>query len=165
MMWLARQKPLAAVAAALFLVTAGVTAQGRQRPAPEREREQAKVVSPSKPAGGPDIAANQALAREQRGLIDEVLGVLQKMVRNGRISPSDPAFAVWGRRKLETLRRSGAGKAEIIGVLEEYIAELKQEEAIAEARRKSARGTQVDVYDARYRRIEAQIVLNEEKAR
>ena len=38
MMWLARLKPLAAVAAALILATAGVAVHGRQQPAPERKR-------------------------------------------------------------------------------------------------------------------------------
>ena len=46
MMWLARLKPLVAVAAALILATAGVAVQGRQQPAPEEAREQAKTAPP-----------------------------------------------------------------------------------------------------------------------
>ncbi len=47
MMWLARLKPLAAVAAALILATAGVAVLGRQQPAPEGAREQAKTAPPA----------------------------------------------------------------------------------------------------------------------
>ena len=47
MMWLARLKPLVAVAAALILATAGVAVQGRQQPAPEGAQEQAKTAPPA----------------------------------------------------------------------------------------------------------------------
>ncbi|MDR3637714.1 MAG: sigma-70 family RNA polymerase sigma factor [Isosphaeraceae bacterium] len=169
MMWLARLKPLVAVAAALILATAGVAVQGRQQPAAEGAREQAKTAPPPAAgaggAGVPDIAANQALAREQLTLIDNALVVLHKLAQNGRIRVADPSFSLWGRRKLETLRKTGAGKAEIIAALEKYINSLKEEEVIVEAMRQSARGTQVDVYDVQFRRMEAEIWLNEEKAR
>ncbi len=46
MMWLARLKPLVAVAAALILATAGFAVHGRQQPAPEEAREQAKTAPP-----------------------------------------------------------------------------------------------------------------------
>jgi RNA polymerase sigma-70 factor (ECF subfamily) len=62
MMWVARLKPLAAVAAALLLATAGVAVQGRQQPAPQGEREPRKTASaPAAGAGGaavPHISAN-----------------------------------------------------------------------------------------------------------
>jgi hypothetical protein len=87
------------------------------------------------------------------------------MGQNGNINISDAAFSVWGRRKMETLRKAGAGKAEIVAALEQYIKTLKQEEAIADAMVKSARGTQLGVYDTRFRRMEAEIWLNEEKVR
>jgi hypothetical protein len=164
MMWLARLKPLAAVATALILATAGVAVQGRQGPAPEQEREQAKTATPPT-AAVPDIAANQALAREQLAIIDKVLAILHNLAQNGEFPISDSSFSVWGRRKLETIRKTGAGKAEIVAALEQYINTLKQEEAAAEELVKSARGTQIGVYDTRFRRIEAEIFLNEENAR
>ena len=170
MMWLARLKPLVAVAAALILATAGVAVQGRQQPAPEGAREQAKTAPPPTAGAGaaaavPDMAANRALAREQLALIDEALAMLHQLARNARISIADPSFSLWGRRRLETLRKAGAGKAEIVAALEKYINSLKEDEAIAKARKESARGTQVDVYDVQFRRLEAEIWLNEEKAR
>ena len=55
MMWLARLKPLVAVAAALILATAGVAVQGRQKPAPEGAREQAKPAPPPKAGAAPPL--------------------------------------------------------------------------------------------------------------
>ncbi len=165
MMWLARLKLLVAVAAALILATAGVAVQGRQQPAAQGPREQAKTATPPPAAAVPDIAANRALAREQLALIDKVLATLHRLARNAQISLSDPSFSVWGRRKLETIRKTGAGKAEIVAALEKYSNDLKEEEAIAKNRLELARGTRVDVYDVQFRRMEAEIWLNEEKAR
>jgi hypothetical protein len=171
MKWLARQKALVAVALALILATAGVAVQGRQEPAPEEAREQAKTAPPPTAGAGapaldvPDLEANRALARKQLALIDEALDMLHRQAQNGRVSIADPSFAIWGRRKLETLRKMGAGKAESIAELEKYINALKQEEAIAEARHQSARGTMIEVRDVQFRLIEAEIWLNEEKAR
>ncbi len=48
-------------------------------------------------------------------------------------SIADPSFSLWGRRRLETLRKAGAGKAEIVAALEKYINSLKEEEAIAKS--------------------------------
>jgi hypothetical protein len=172
MMWLARLKPLAAVAAALILATAGVAVQGRQQPAPEGAREQAKTVAPPRAGAGgaavPDLAANRALAREQLALIDRALESLHQEYRFPRAETTSfvqLSFSLWERRKLETLHRAGAGKAEIVAALEKLIDTLKQDEAMAEVRRQSARGTLLDVYDVRFRRLEAEIWMNEEKAR
>jgi hypothetical protein len=169
MMWLTRLKPLVAVAAALVLVTAGVAVQGRQQPTPEGALAQAKTAPP--PAAGaaaaavPDLAANRALAREQLALIDKALAVLHNLARTARIGLADPSFSIWGRRKLETLRKTGAGKAEVVAALEKYINDLKEDEAVAKALVQNAQATQVSVYDVQFRRMEAEIWLNEEKAR
>jgi hypothetical protein len=169
MMWLARPKPLVAVAAALTLATAGVAVQGRQQPAPEGAQERARTAPPPTAGAGaaavPDIAANRALARQQLALADEALAMLHQLARNGRTSISSPAFSLWGRRRMEALRKAGAGKAEIVAALEKEIDSLKQEEALAEAQHQAARATQVDVYDVRFRRMEAEIWLNAETAR
>jgi hypothetical protein len=169
MMWLARLRPLLAVTAALILATAVVAVQGRQQPAPEGAREQARTAPlPAAGAGGaamPDLAANRAIARKQLSLIDEGEGMLRELARNGRFSMADSSFSLWGSRRLEALRRAGAGKAEIVAALEKYIAILKVDEAFAESLKQSARGTQLGVYDVQFRRMEAEIWLNEEKAR
>ena len=97
MMWLARLKPLVAVAAALILATAGVAVQGRQQPAPEGAQEQAKTAPPAPlptvgsgaaAAAVPDMAANQALARQQLALIDEAWALMHSLAQNARIEIS-----------------------------------------------------------------------------
>ena len=135
----------------------------------EGAREQAKNAPPPKAGAGgaavPDIAVNRALAREQLALIDQALAMLDQLFQNSTIRFTDPRFSLWARRKVETLRKIGAGKAVIVAALESYIKRLKQEEAVTENDHRSARATQVDVHDVRFRRLEAEIWLNEEKAR
>jgi hypothetical protein len=114
----------------------------------------------------PDLAANRALAREQLALIDRALEHLHQINQAGSTKFAAPIFSRWGRRRVETLHRAGAGKAEILAALEEYVNRLKEEEAIAERSRQSRQGaTLLDVYDVQFRRMEAEIWLNEEKAR
>ena len=106
MMWLARLRPLVAVAAALILATVGVAVQGRQQPAPDRAREQAKAAAPPKAGAGaaavPNVAANRALAREQLALIDPALAMLERLYQNcqsvlpTRVSPCGHAVR-WRR--------------------------------------------------------------------
>ena len=168
MMWLARLKPLVAVGAALILVTTGFAVQGRQQPAAEGAPGTEPRILLRPKAGAtplPDIAANRALARQQVALIDEAWAMLTDMGRNARISIADPAFSLWGHRRLESLRKAGAGKAEIVAALEKYINNLKEHLAIAKARKESARGTEVETHDVVFRLLEAEIWLNEEKAR
>ena len=170
MMWLARLKPLVAVAAALILATAGVAVQGRQQPAPEGAREQAKTAPPPTAGAGARRRAGpggqpghcQGAARPDRRSLGHAASTWPEMPES--VSPT-ASFSLWGRRRLETLRKAGAGKAEIVAALEKYINSLKEEEAIAKARIEAARATQVDVYDVQFRRMEAEIWLNEEKAR
>ena len=171
MMRLASLKPLVAVAAALILTTAGVAVQGRQQPAAEGAREQAKAAPASAAGAGaaalavPDLAANRAIAREQLALIDQAWTMLHSLARNNRLSINDPSLSLWGRRRLETLRKAGAGKAEIVAALEKYINDLERVQAVAKARQEAARATPLGVYEIQFLRMEAEIWLNEEKAR
>jgi hypothetical protein len=181
MMWLARLKPLAAVAATLVLATAGVAVQGRQQPAPKGAQEQTKTAPPALPsppalpappppvdsdfAAPPDVAANRALARQQLTLIDNALALAHDLYQNARIEITSGSFSLWGRRRLEALRKAGAGKAEIVTALEKYINYIKDLEAIAKARVEASRATPLDVYETRFLRMEAEIWLSEEKAR
>ena len=111
------------------------------------------------------MTANQALAREQLALIDEVLAIEHQGARDGKIARFDPSFSLWERRRLETLRKTGAGKAEMVAALEKFLNNLKDEEAIAKAHYESARISRVELYDLQFRRMEAEIWLNDEKAR
>ena len=72
MMWLARLKPLVAVAAALILATAGVAVQGRQQPAPEGAREQAPaqgVDPPARAANGKTVSRPKPTYIEVRSVL------------------------------------------------------------------------------------------------
>jgi hypothetical protein len=169
MMWLARLKPLAAVAAALILATAGFAVQGRQQPAAEGARKLPQPApGPTPGAAGAavaDISANRALAREQLDLIDKALADLHRLALGGELGFGDARFSLWGRRRLEALRTAGAGKAEIVAALEKYVDGLKKEEAIAQTMYRKGESTSVDLYDVQFRRREAEIWLNGEKAR
>jgi RNA polymerase sigma factor (sigma-70 family) len=172
MMWLARLKPLVAVAAALILATAGVAVQGRQQSAPEGAREQARTAAPPPAgAGGAALAvqdpgeANRAIARQQLVLIDEAWAFMHSLAINARIEIATGYFGLWGRRRLDALHRAGAGKAEIVAALEKYIKDLTELEEIAKARVEGARSTKLGVYEFQFLRMEAEIWLKEEKAR
>ena len=91
--------------------------------------------------------------------------MLHDLARNARIDIATGPFALWGRRRLEALHRAGAGKAEIVAALEKCIADLKELEAIAKARKEAARATLLGVYEMQFLRMETEIWLNEEKAR
>ena len=53
----------------------------------------------------------------------------------------------------------------MIAALEETIKSLNEYEAVAKARKEAARGTELDVYEFQFRRMEAETWLKEEKAR
>jgi hypothetical protein len=155
------------VAVAVIVAIAGIAVQGRQQPALEAKAPKAEAAPEAKAAPKADAApeANRAIVREQLALIDEALEIQHNLARSGRLPINDPSFALWGRRKVETLRRAGAEKTEVIAALERYIGILKGEEALAKGMKEQARGTEAAVLDVRYRRMEAEIWLNEEKVR
>jgi hypothetical protein len=171
MMSLTRLKPLVAVGVALILTIAGVAVQGRQQPSPQGAQEQIKatpqaILPPigSGAAALPDLAANRALARQQLAVIDEAWTLLEIMDRNGRIEIDGGTIGPWGRRRLEALRRAGAGKAEIVAALEKYINDLERFKAISHDRFNHHHPT-FDEYEIKFLSMEAEIWLNEEKAR
>ena len=147
MMWLARLKPVIAVAAALILATAGVAVMGRQQPAPEGAGEQAKTApAPAAVVVGAATVPNlsgrsgpcQAAARTDRPGVGHAVIPLSQNTQNRQ--SADSASSSRGQRRLEALHKAGASKAEIIAALEKYITNLKEEEGIATARREAARG-------------------------
>jgi hypothetical protein len=171
MMSLTRLKPLVAVGVALILMIAGVAVQGRQQPAPQGAQEQVKatpqaILPPigSGAAALPDLAANRALARQQLAVIDEAWTLLEVMHQNGRIEIDGGTIGPWGRRRLEALRRAGAGKAEIVAALEKYFNDLERLEAISHNSKNHHHPT-YDEYEIKFLRMEAEIWLNEEKSR
>jgi hypothetical protein len=98
-------------------------------------------------------------------LIDKVLVALNEGVRAGNNRITDAAFTLWGRRRLEALRAAGAEKGEIVAALEKYVAELKKQEADVQLMYEVNLLEFFDFSEFQYRRREAEIWLNEAKAR
>jgi hypothetical protein len=115
----------------------------------------------------PVDATNQAIARKQLAVIDEVWPLLEHLAQNSRIGVDGGTIGPWGHRRLEALRRAGAGKAEIVAALEKYINDLERMQAIVHAieNKSTVRQNSLGHYEVRFLRMEAEIWLNEEKAR
>jgi hypothetical protein len=111
------------------------------------------------------LAVNKPLAEEQLKLIDQGLAELDHLYRGGEVSITSPAFTLWTRRRVDALRAAGAGKAEIVGALEKYVARMKSCEGWMKDLHQKDQATLADITDARYQRLEAEIWLNQEKAR
>ena len=112
---------------------------------------------------GPD--PKKSLAQEQLGLARQALEVLDQMHMNGQVSPDDPRIAVLQRRQVEAVRDAGTGRAEFIAALEGYVKRMRDRQRIVEEGQRAAQVAFVDVLDAKYRVLEAEMWLNQEKAR
>jgi hypothetical protein len=120
---------------------------------------------PPAKAGAEALAVNKPLAEEQLKLIDQSLAELDRLYKNGELSITSRGFNLWERRRIDALRAAGAGKTEIIAALERYLKRMKDVEGFTKTlyeRDQAARG---DITNARYERLEAEIWLNQEKAR
>jgi hypothetical protein len=117
------------------------------------------------PAAPEKADPNQELAREQLKVVERALKDMETLMSHGELNLSDPKYSVWSRRKIEALRATKAGKAETVAALEDYVARMKGVEQFAAAALKAGQGGRIDLEDAQYRRLEAEILLNEEKAR
>jgi hypothetical protein len=122
----------------------------------------AGALAPAAPQP-PDL--NKALAQEQLKLARQALRDLDLMHKGEGLSRTDPRFALWERRQVEAIRATGAGKAELVAALENYLKRMKEEERLAQLALEKDQGTRVDVWDAQYRVLEAEMWLNQEKAR
>ena len=117
------------------------------------------------PAASQAPDRKKSLAQEQLALARQALEVLDQMHKNAQVSPGDPRIAVWERRQVEAVRDAGTGRAEFIAALEGYVKRMRDRQRIAEQRHQAARAYFVDVLDAKYRVLEAEMWLNQEKAR
>jgi len=117
------------------------------------------------PAAPPPADANKALAQEQLKLARQALHDLDLMNEREGLGRTDPRFALWERRQVEAIRAAGAGKAELIAALEDYLKRMREQERLAQLSIEKAQGTRIDLWDAQYRTLEAEMWLNHEKAR
>jgi hypothetical protein len=123
------------------------------------------LVAALAPAASQAPDPTKALAREQLGLAKQALSDLDRMYKDGMVGPSDPSFAMWKRRQVEAVRDSGASRAEFVSALEAYVKHLKDRERIVEGAYRAGQVSRVDVHDAKYRVLEAEMWLAQEKAR
>ncbi len=123
------------------------------------------VAAALAPAASQAPDPKKSLAQEQLGLARDALKVLNQMYKNGQVSLDDPRIAVWEHRQVEAVRDAGAGRAEFIAALEGYVTHKRDWQRIAEERHRAARVAEVDVLDAKYRVLDAEMWLNQEKAR
>jgi hypothetical protein len=117
------------------------------------------------PAAQQPADPNKALAQEQLKLTRQALSDLDLLSKSGEVPTWDAKFVLWERRQVEAIRASGAGKAEVIAALESYVKRLRELERHMQAAYQKAEASRVDAYDARYRLFEAEMWLNQEKAR
>jgi RNA polymerase sigma factor (sigma-70 family) len=106
----------------------------------------------------------EALAREQLELARQALRDLDRMAMGGEVKLSDAKFALWERRQVEAIRDSGAPRTEFLTALEAHVKRLKDLQKLAEAGLANGFATRVDVFDVKYRILEAEIWLTREKA-
>jgi hypothetical protein len=134
-----------------FLALVGALAPAAQEP-------------PAKTPSAP-LAANIPLAREQLTLIDQITADFDRLARGGELNLTDPRFKLWARRRVDALRATGAGKDRMVGELERYVDVMKKQESYWKGRFQRDEATRSDVLAAQYERLEAEMLLNQEKAR
>jgi hypothetical protein len=125
------------------------------------------ALAPAPPAKAPPepLAANIALAREQLKLIDQIRADLDRLFRNGEAGLTDPRFKLWERRRVEALRATGAPKDVVVAELEQYIDLMKRQEAASKTEYERAVISRDVFLAAQYERLEAEMLLNQERAR
>jgi RNA polymerase sigma factor (sigma-70 family) len=128
--------------------------------------QMARAAVQNVPSQPPPLSPpGSGVAREQLGLIRDALDDLNRLAKAGEIPFADPRFALWGRRRYETLIDSGAGKAEVVAELEKYRDLLKAQKEFVDRGYKAGQATRVDVYDVSFRLLEAEAWLEREKSK
>jgi hypothetical protein len=138
------------------LVIAAAALCGALAPAPPE--------AAAKTLPGP-LAANIPLAREQLKLIDQITSDLDRLYKNGELSLTAPSWRLWAWRRVEALRATGAAKDAMVAELERYFDFMTKQEAGWKSLHDRDQATRADVLAAQYERLEAQMLLNQEKAR
>jgi hypothetical protein len=119
---------------------------------------------PAEKAASDPLAVNKQLAREQIEMARQALKDLDLLHQKGEVPIFDPQFPRWMRREVKAVRASGADKAEMVAALEGYVKRLKDLATAADAAFKKDLISRIDVADAKYRVLEAEMWLNRVKA-
>jgi hypothetical protein len=120
---------------------------------------------PPDKTGPAPLAINIPLAREQLKLIDQVVSDMELLYRQGELGLTAPEFNLWSRRRVDALRASGASKAELVAALGQHLDRMKRYEAAVNAEYRNAKVDRKAMFAAQYERLEAEMLLNQEKAR
>jgi hypothetical protein len=108
---------------------------------------------------------NVALAREQLKVIERAFEDMDRLTSGGHLNLTNPKYTFWGQRKLDALRAAKVSKNEMIAALTEYLERMKKHETNVNRAHQAGNADLLDVRDAQYLRLEAEIWLNQEKAR
>jgi hypothetical protein len=117
-------------------------------------------TTPPDPATSKTADPRKSLAERQLKLARQALENLESSIKIGAVSPIDSRFALWGRRQVEALRASGAGKEELVKALEDYLKRMKDQVRSAEELYKTGRAPRVDLLDIQYHALEAEMWLH-----
>jgi RNA polymerase sigma factor (sigma-70 family) len=155
---------MAAVIALSFSVIAiGMAVLVYQHRAVGAPPQNPQVTVPVRQEQAPD--PSKAMAQEQLKLARQALRDLDLMSKGEAVSRRDPRFALWERRQVEAILATGASRAELLAALENYVKQMKEQQRFAQLALEKDQGSRVDVWDAQYRVLEAEMWLNQEKAR
>ena len=124
-------------------------------------RKDAKIKAAFNIQPGP----NKKLAEAQLELVEQAFAYLDQASKVGEMSRNDLQFMVWNRRLLDASRAAGVDKAKLVSILEAYLQRARQRVKDTENLIKAGAASSIDHIDAQYAAIEAEMWLNEEKAR
>ena len=111
------------------------------------------------------LAVNKPLAAEQLKLIGLIVADMDRLVKGGQMTLGDPAINLWARRRVDALRATGASKAEMVAASEKYLDRMKIYENSRKGQYERDLATRADLLAAQYERLEAEMWLNQEKAK
>jgi outer membrane protein TolC len=116
-------------------------------------------------ADAPRDDASRKLAEAQLALAQQAISDLDQLCKSGEASFADPRFALWDRRQVEALRALGMPKPELLKALKSNLERHRSLASHAEQAFKSGQATHIDVLDAQYAALQAEMWLNQERAR
>jgi outer membrane protein TolC len=109
--------------------------------------------------------ANKKLAEAQLALARQAISELDRLHQSGELSLASPQFALWEHRQVDALRLMGTDKPQTVKALEELLKRQRTRFQAAEQAYKSGQTNHVEVLEAQYAVLEAEILLNRERAR
>src|SRR5262245_25456538 len=123
----------------------------------------AQKENPAAAEGGDQASGKEALLQQQLKMIDQALADLVTRYKGGEIAVTNNAFVVWRRRRLDTLRALGPGRAEYKAELNKHVEFMRMREGWVQKSYEQNVLARVDVLDAQYQRIEAELLLAAQK--